>query len=62
MSTNPLLQGITCIKEQVKKLLAKQLPKFSTAKDIATQLEPKICQSIRSIMSNIILDHFSPLP
>ena len=62
MSTNPLLQGITYIEEQVKKLLAKQLSKFPTAEDIATQLEPKICQSIRSTMSNIILDYFGPLP
>jgi hypothetical protein len=61
-STDPLLQGITCIEEQVKKLSAKQLPKFPTAEDIATQLEPKICQSIRSTMSDIILDRFGPLP
>ena len=61
-STDPLLQGITRIEQQVKKLSAKQLPKFPTAEDIATQLEPKICQSIRSTMSDIILDRFGPLP
>jgi hypothetical protein len=38
-STDPLLQGITCIEEQVKKLSAKQLPKSPTAEDIATQVQ-----------------------
>jgi hypothetical protein len=57
-----LLQGITSIEEQVKKLSAKQLLKSPTAEDIATQLEPKICQSICFTMSKVILDRFSPLP